>query len=128
MAVAVGGTILMAGFSLPAVAHQFEASTTLSMQRRPRGAVNPGTVVRFFGRLQSARARCERGKLIELVRVGRGVVGRDITDRDGDYVIRKAIRRTGDFYTRFPGTAGGTHPHRHICFGSRSVIRHVRVR
>lgn len=128
MVVAVGSAILISGFSLPAAAHQFEETTTLSMSRRPRGAVKRGTVVRFFGRLNSARASCERGKLIELVRVGSGVVGRDITDREGDYLIRKSVRRTGDYFTRFSGTARGTHPHRHICFGSRSPTRHVRVR
>jgi hypothetical protein len=128
LAVALGGAILVPGLSIPAGAHNFEETTRLSIRRRPTGTVNRGTRVVFSGRLNSDRASCERRKLVELMRVGTGTVGRDITDRQGDYRIGTRVRRDGRYFTRFSGTASGPHPHRHVCFGDRSDFRRVRVR
>lgn len=128
LAVALGGALIVPVMGIPAAAHQFEQSTSLSINRRPGGRVRAGTAVRFFGRLNSARPTCERNKLITLFRRGSGAVGRDLTNRSGDWSITRRVNRTGTYFARFNGTASGPHPHRHICFGSRSRDRTVPTR
>jgi len=130
LVVAFAGTALLStvGVSIPASAHEFEASRTISINRSPRGAVNAGRRVRFFGRIQSARRSCENFELVELVRVNSGVVARDISDADGDYSMRVRVRRTGRYFSRVITTLRGEHPHRHVCLAAQSRTIRVRVR
>lgn len=129
-----GKLLLVAGIATAiatsgvASAHTFTADTDLTMRRRPR-VIEKGQVVRFFGRLKSARPKCRRFKRINLIRKRDGaVVGSDRTNRRGRYSILKRVYRTNRFYTRFNGTVRGVHPHRHTCLASRSRSRRVIVR
>ncbi|HEV8663386.1 MAG TPA: hypothetical protein VGT06_09655 [Candidatus Methylomirabilis sp.] len=129
LVVAFAGTALLAtlGGSVPASAHEFEASRTITIHRRPRGVVDPGTRVRFFGRIISDRHSCENFELVELIRVGRGVVARDISDSEGNYSMRKRVFRTGRYFSRVITTISGRHPHRHVCLAAQSRTIRVRV-
>ena len=111
-----------------ALAVSYTQPTSLSLGRRPIGTINPGTRVTFFGRLNSARPACERFKVIQLVRVGTGVVAMTRTNSLGRYRFERRIRRTGRFRTRFQGTANGVHPNIKVCLASSSRTIIVRVR
>jgi hypothetical protein len=130
LAVAVGGTVLLSGLSAGdvAVAHNFEATRSITLARRPTGRVKRNTRVRFFGRVRSAQPSCYRNELVELIRIGSGVVSSDISDRSGEYSLRIRVRRTGRYQARVMGTASGVHPNRHVCYGARSNILTVRMR
>jgi hypothetical protein len=102
--------------------------TSLSIRRRPRGRVDPGTLITIRGRLSSDRPACRRFKVIKLVRVGHGVVDRDRTNRFGRYRFERRIPRKRRFFTRFDGTRRGVHPNIRVCLASRSRTIIVRVR
>ena len=116
---AVEGTALAASYTEP---------TRLSLGRRPTGLVDPGTKIRFFGRLNSPRPACERNKVIALIRVGRGVVALTRTNSLGRYRFQRRVSRTSRFRTRFQGTARGVHPNIKVCLASTSRTITVRVR
>jgi hypothetical protein len=127
VAVALAGTAAFStvGAPLPATAHEFEADRTIGISRRPRGVVPRGTSVRFLGRIHSDQRSCKNFELVELVRVNKGVVARDISDAFGAYSMRARVGRTGRYFTRVVTTISGTHPHRHTCLAGRS--RTIRV-
>ena len=111
-----------------ALAISYTAPTSLSLGRRPIGVINRGTRVTFFGKLSSPRPACERYKVIQLIRVGTGVVAMTRTNSLGRYRFVRRIWRRGYFRTRFQGTAQGVHPNIKVCLASRSRTRLVRVR
>jgi hypothetical protein len=102
--------------------------TSLSLRRRPGGRVDPGTGIRFLGRLSSDRPACRRFKVIKLIRVGDGVIDTDRTDRFGRYRFDRRVYRTRQFRTRFDGTRKGVHPNIKVCLASRSRTVTVRIR
>ena len=106
----------------------FTEPTSLSIHRRPSGAVRRGTEIEIRGRLSSDRRECRRHKVIKLIRVGDGVVKLDTTNRFGRYKFEQRIRRTQRFRTKFDGTAKGVHPNIEVCLASRSRTITVRVR
>ena len=112
-----------------AVAHTFTAPTSLSITAS-RHVVDPGDRVTFSGRLQSPRRFCRRHSRIQLVHLRSGnVVGTDVTNRRGRWVITKRARRgIHRYFARFNGKTRGVHPHRHTCNGSRSGFVKVRTR
>jgi hypothetical protein len=130
LAVALGCLVLLSVASIGevALAHNFEATRSISLARRPTGKVKKGTRVTFFGRVRSEAQSCYRNELVELIRIGSGVVSSDITDRSGEYSMRIRVRRTGRYVARVSTTASGAHPHRHVCYGAKSNIVTVKVK
>lgn len=111
-----------------ASAHTRSFETNLSIDRRPDGAVAPGTVVRFSGELSSEKKKCINNSKIRLIQVGEGVVGGDKTDGQGRYLIRERVEETARFRVRYAGEVlNGTHPHNHTCEASKSNRIRVRV-
>jgi hypothetical protein len=107
-------------------AHTVHHRTSLGIGRRPLGAVQPGTDVRFKGRLRSQTAACRGESVIKLVRIGVGVVATTVTGPGGRYSFNRTVRHTARWKVRFNGKVlNGTHPHNHTCRGSAS--RRVRV-
>jgi hypothetical protein len=130
LAVVVGCLLLLSGLSAGevAVAHTFDATRSISLARRPTGKVKRGTRVTFFGRVRSEQPSCYKYELVELIRIGSGVVSSDITNGSGEYSMRLRVRRTGRYLARVTGTASGVHPNRHVCYGAKSNLVTVRVR
>ncbi len=130
LTVAMAGTAALStvGVAEVATAHEFEADRTITIDRRPKGPVQRGTRVRFFGQISSPRRACENFELVELVRRNTGVVARDVSDGQGRYSMRIRVRRTGRYFTRVSGTFSGVHPHRHVCEPGQSRTIRVRVR
>lgn len=129
LVVAFGCALVLTGTSIGeiAVAHNFEETRSISLARRPTGTVDRGTRVTFFGRVRSAEPSCYKNELVELVRIGSGVVSSDLTNSQGEYSMRIRVRRTARYLARASTTASGVHPHRHVCFGAKSNIVKVRV-
>jgi hypothetical protein len=65
--------------------------------------------------------------VIELVRVGKGMVAIDRTNRFGQYRFDRRIRTTQRMFTRFSRTANGVHPDIRVCLASRSDTIRIRV-
>jgi len=126
-AVALVAAVTLAAGGI-AVAHTFTAPTSLTI-RASRHLADPGDRVRFSGRLQSSRRFCRRHSRIRLVHMRSGnVVGTDVTNRRGRWVITKRARRgIHRYFARFNGKTRGVHPHRHSCNGSRSAFVKVRA-
>jgi hypothetical protein len=69
----------------PTEAGPFASAITLRLRRaRPRG---------FTGQVASTFARCQAGRAVTILRRGRGVIGSDTTNRDGNYFVRFRGRR-----------------------------------
>jgi hypothetical protein len=132
---AVAGTIvgvfLLATLGIgAAVAHVFEADTTLTINKAPTGVTNAGATVVIFGKLKSPRPACRADKLIRLLRVRPGpdrVLARDRTDDEGEYLFVRHPRRDQKVYTRFSGTFSSSYGHSHRCFGDRSPSIRINV-
>lgn len=130
LVIAVGGMVLLSGLSAGevAVAHNFEATRSISLARRPTGRVKKGTRVTFYGRVKSSEPFCYQKELVELIRIGSGVISSDLTDNAGEFSMRVRVRRAGSYIARVQGTASGTHPHLHVCYGAKSNVVKVRTR
>jgi hypothetical protein len=75
----------------------------------------------FVGNLDTSGV-CERGRLVSVYEVRSGadrIVGRDRTDRQGDYVVENARGLTGRFYARVRVSLRGDEG-QHLCRGDRS--------
>jgi hypothetical protein len=117
VALAMVGALLL---SEVAVAHNFQATSTVSISRSPTGVVRKGTRVRFFGRVQSSQAFCKRGRRVNLYRYGHGVVASDVTSRKGYYSMYYRVPRTSRFSAIAKAKYQGVHPHRHVCYSASS--------
>jgi hypothetical protein len=117
-----------------ATAHTESFSTSLSIGRSPDGAVDPGTVVTFSGRLSPGNQlvtggrACINDSKIKLIQIGEGVVGSDRTNAHGRYEINERVNETARFRVRYAGEVlNSTHPHNHTCEASSSNRIRVRV-
>jgi hypothetical protein len=113
-----------------AEAHVSNVSTSLSINKSPRRAVDAGRKVIIFGDLSSANADCVRNQEITLFRKKRGPdrrLGTDQTDNEGEYRFKIRPRRTRRYYTRFAGSVETSYGHSHTCQASRSRTIRVRV-
>lgn len=124
-AIALLGAFLFVGTAL---AHTVSYNTRLTLDRRPVGVISKGTVVTFFGKLQSVKDRCESNSVVKLVKIGTGVVARDRTGLRGGYSFVRTINNTARWKTRFDGKVlNAVHPHDHTCDASQSDPIRVRV-
>jgi hypothetical protein len=126
-------------FTLFSVVQDLRSNSAQAHTRRARSRVTiryKGRLDRFQGRVVSRRARCERRRLVLLVKARRGisdrVIDRDRTNRRGRWRIPRR-RPRGRFYAivvrRLSTTGYGPGPHRHICKRDRSrTIRRPRRR
>jgi hypothetical protein len=111
-----------------AVAHTFVATTSLTIQKFPRGATNRGAAVVIAGKLKSARAACRTDKVVKLMKVRPGpdrLLATDRTDSEGEYLFIRHPRRDQTVYTRFSGTLDTSYGHSHECLKSRSRSRFI---
>jgi hypothetical protein len=67
-------------------------------------------------------------ELVELFRIGKGVVATDLSDNSGEFSMRVRVRASGSYVAKVDSSANGLHPHRHVCWGARSNVVRVRVR
>lgn len=112
----------IAGISLAATHHD----TTLVVNVNPDPPVEPGTLVRIVGTLESDYAPCTKHMDIVL-RVQGDLVDRDATNGHGRYRFgRVELDETMTFVVKFAGEVLGTHPNQHICDASKARIR-IRV-
>lgn len=110
-----------------ALAASFTAETNLKVGRRPRGPVEKGTSVRIIGKLHSPKPFCRRGKRIQLIRIGKGVIASRRTNFRGRYRFDRRVFRPARFRTRFRGSVSGVHPNIKTCLASTSRVVRVRV-
>jgi hypothetical protein len=125
ISVGAAAAVLLLATMLPdtALAHTFAARTSLSIHKVPAGATAPGATVIVYGKLRSARVSCRFDKLVRLMKVRPGpdkVLGRDRTDREGEYLFVRKPKRDQKVYTRFSGTLQTSYGHSHRCRASRS--------
>ncbi|MGH2682626.1 MAG: hypothetical protein ACRDIX_05280 [Actinomycetota bacterium] len=125
LAVAVAWGLLVADV---AVAHNFQATSSVSISRKPTGVVKKGTRVRFFGKVSSSQLFCRQGRRVRLYRYGHGVVAKAVTNSEGRYSMRYRVRRTSRFSVIAKGKMEGVHPHRHVCYSATSRTLRVRTR
>jgi hypothetical protein len=114
-----------------ALAHNFVASTNLSIHKVPGGVTNRGATVIVYGKLGSARALCRDNMVVKLMKVRPGadrLLARDRTDSEGEYIFVRNPRRDQHVYTRFSGFFQTSYGHSHRCQASRSVSLFVNVR
>lgn len=132
LASGVAATFLLVSIMVgSAMAHDFTASTSLTIHKSPLGATNPGHDVVIFGKLQSSKHRCEVNKIVKLMKKRPGpdkVLDRDRTDTEGDYSFLKNPTRDMTVYTRFSGTVVDTYAHHHECLPSRSANLFINIR
>jgi hypothetical protein len=104
----------------PTEAGPFASAITLRLRRaRPRG---------FTGQVASSFSRCQNGRAVTILRRGRGVIGSDTTNRDGNYFVRFRGRR-GRFQARVaPRTITTRSGDEILCQGDRSPVIGVRRR
>jgi hypothetical protein len=113
-----------------AVADVIEATTSLTIQKIPRGATNKGAAVVIAGKLKSARATCRANKVVKLMKVRLGpdrLLATDITDSEGEYFFIRHPRADQRVYTRFSGTVFTSYGHSHTCLKDRSRNRFINV-
>lgn len=110
-----------------AVAASFTAETNLKIGRSPRGRVEKGTSVRIIGKLHSPKRFCRKGKRIQLIRFGKGVIASRLTNFRGRYRFDRRVFRPARFRTRFSGSMSGVHPNIKTCLASTSRVIRVRV-
>jgi len=110
----------------PASAHVREATTHLKLRANPT-QVKPGGVVRFTIRLNSQWNNCKANQPVRWYR--NGVYIRTLTTNShGKIVLNKHVRATSRYYAKYLEHKWGTHPHRHVCHGSRSNAIRIRVK
>jgi hypothetical protein len=104
----------------PTEAGPYASAITLRLRRaRPRG---------FTGQVASSFTRCQNGRAVTILRRGRGVIGSDTTNRDGNYFVRFRGRR-GRFQARVAPRTITTRTGDEIrCLGDRSPVIGVRRR
>jgi hypothetical protein len=102
-------------------AHTVSRATSLSIDKIPSGATDPGDKVLIVGRLRPNK--CEAGQKIKLKQVQPGkdpVLGSDKTDGDGEYSIRINPKSDMKVYTFFGGSVDTSYGHSHTCEKSKS--------
>ena len=115
-----------AALVVPALAEAstIEIPTSITANRKPTGAVEPGTSVHIYGKLSSPKARCERNSTIKLIKVGKGVIRTTTTGRRGRYAFDIRVWNTAHYRVRFPGkTLKVVHPDTYVCAASRTSLR-----
>ena len=121
--VVLGATLLLVSVLVgTSSAHTVSHPTSLSIDKIPSGATNPGDRVLIVGRLRPNA--CKARQTIKLKRVRPGAdstLGTDKTDGDGEY--RFPINPDADMtlYTRFGGSVDSSYGHSHTCEKSRSA-------
>jgi hypothetical protein len=120
--------LLCAVFATGAQAHVFDAPTSVTARDIPAGTVAPGARVLVVGRINSPRAACESGKLVNLYERRAGadrLIDSDRTDADGEYGFSLRPNRDLVVYARFGGSSTSSYGHRHRCRADSS--RDVRI-
>ena len=90
--------------------------------------VDPGTKVKFTGKLKADHAFCRNDQKVVLRTYGEsngqsypgGVVDKTKTDQGGHYTFKVVINEQIRFRVWYGGRVGGTHPDIKVCEKSRS--------
>lgn len=124
LALAVGGLLLFIEPAEVAIAHEFDAASSVSLQAS-KNRVKKRKKVTFSGQVNSPQADCRGGR--QVVLVGNKVKS-TTTAAGGSWSIRLRPGRTSRWVAMVNGTASGVHPHRHVCGGDVSNAVQVRVK
>jgi hypothetical protein len=124
LAVALGGVLLLSEPAEVAIAHEFDAPSTITLQAS-KNRVKKKKRVTFSGQVNSPEAECRGGRQVTLVGFK---VKSTTTAADGSFSIRLRPGRTSRWVAMVNGTASGIHPHRHVCGGDVSNAVQVKVR
>ncbi|MGH2656331.1 MAG: hypothetical protein ACRDIZ_06510 [Actinomycetota bacterium] len=124
LALAVAGLLLFIEPAEVAIAHEFDAPSTISLQAS-KNRVKKRKKVTFSGQVNSPQADCRGGRQVTIV--GQKVKS-TTTDADGSFRVRIRIGRTSRWVAFVNGTASGVHPHRHVCGGDVSNAVQVKVK
>gem|GEM_PF-3760363 len=96
-----------------AQAHEFNAESNITINKQGS---------RFFGKVASSRGKCKKNRNVTLVKKKRNgtrrVVGRDTTNRNGNWSIR--TRKKGRFQA-VVSARSRRYGHNHVCRGDRSA-------
>jgi hypothetical protein len=124
LALTVGTAFLLTTPGIDAIAHEFDAPSTITLQASKK-RVKRGKKVRLFGQVSSPQADCRGGREVAVV----GAQSRfTTTDATGAYSVVVRPKKTGSYVATVAGSASGLHPHRHVCGGDISNKVRVRVR
>jgi len=124
LAVALGGVLLLSEPAEIAVAHEFDAASTISLSAS-KNRVKKKKRVTFSGQVSSPQSDCLGGRQVTLVG---NKVKSTTTGANGAWSIRLRPGRTSRWVAMVTGTASGVHPHRHVCGGDISNSVRVRVK
>jgi hypothetical protein len=124
LAVALGGVLLLSEPAEIAVAHEFDAASTISL-KASKNRVKKKKKVTFSGQVTSPQADCLAGRQVTLVGPK---VKSTTTGANGGFSITVRPGRTSRWVAMVTGTASGLHPHRHVCGGDVSNAVQVKVK
>jgi hypothetical protein len=124
LAVALGGVLFFIEPAEVAIAHEFDVSSSLSLQASKK-RVKRGKKVVFSGKVTSAETDCLGGRQVTLVGLK---VKSTTTGADGSFSVSLRPGKTSRWVAMVTGTASGLHPHRHVCGGDVSNAVQVKVK
>jgi FtsP/CotA-like multicopper oxidase with cupredoxin domain len=124
LAVALGGVLLLSEPAEVAIAHEFDAASTITLNASKKRVKKRKKVV-FSGQVTSPQSDCLAGRQVTLVGLK---VKSTTTGANGGFSITVRPGRTSRWVATVNGTASGVHPHRHVCGGDVSNAVRVKVK
>ena len=126
--------VLLGLSAVPATGHVSTTSVTVAkFQKHPKRPIQRAASVVITGRVRAAEAQCRRGRKVDLMLDTPGRdrrVGRDVTDREGEFRFIRRPFFSGAYWVRVPATRQRNYAHDHRCRAgfSRFIIVIVRPR
>ena len=124
LALVVGTVFLFTTPGIEALAHEFEAGSTVSISASKK-KVRRGKRVTISGTVSSPQSDCVSGREVLISGAGAKTA---VTGAGGGFSERFKIRRTTSFVAEIHANIEGVHPHRHLCGGDISNTVTVKAR
>ena len=121
----LASTIVMTLLVGPAAAHIRQEGTIIKLKASPN-PVQQGTGLTFTATLSSDWKKCYSQRNVGFYRNGVKQVVKG-TNTAGIATIHIKATNTAKWYAKFNGRKWGKHPHKHVCFPSKSNTIKVKV-